>query len=321
MLVNCAAYKAGRRVAEIDLEQANCIEAGQGDFVWIGLHEPDESLLRKVQQRFGLHDLAVEDAHTAHQRPKLEVYGESLFLVLRTAHLKDGKIGWGETHIFAGRGYVVTVRHGSTTPYKAVRARCESAPQMLSRGESFVIYSVVDFIVDNYFPVLHELETEVDALEDSVFSHQSSRLDIARVFELRHELLIMRRAVLPLQEVCSNLIRFDVTLIAPEMRAYFRDVQDHVIRVVEGIDNLRELLKGALEANLLLASVQQNDVTKRLAAWAAILAVPTAIAGIYGMNFKYMPELEYAGAYPVVLAGIAASCAYLYHRFRRSGWL
>jgi magnesium transporter len=321
MLVNCAAYKAGRRVAEIDLAQANCIEAAGGDFVWIGLHEPDEALLRTVQQRFGLHDLAVEDAHTAHQRPKLEVYGDSLFVVLRTVHMKDGKIGWGETHIFAGQGYVVTVRHGSTTAYNAVRARCESAPPMLSMGESFVIYSIMDFIVDNYFPVLHELEVEVDALEDLVFSPGAARLDIERVFELRHELLLMRRAVLPLQEVCNNLIRFDVALIVPEMRAYFRDVQDHVIRVVESIDNLRELLKGALEANLLLASVQQNDVTKKLAAWAAILAVPTAIAGVYGMNFKYMPELEHPEAYPIVLVAIAALCSYLYYRFKRSGWL
>jgi magnesium transporter len=321
MLMNCAAYKAGRRLADLDLSQANCIEAAQGDFVWVGLHEPNEALLHTVQQRFGLHDLAVEDAHMAHQRPKLESYGDSLFLVLRTVQLKEGKITWGETHIFAGKGYIVTVRHGSTTAYKGVRARCEGAPQMLSHGEGFVIYSVIDFVVDQYFPVLHQLESEVDALEDSVFSPNSARLDVPRVFELRHDLLLMRRAVLPLQEVCSNLIRFDVKLIGPEMRAYFRDVEDHVIRVVESIDNMRDLLKGALEANLLLASVQQNDVTKRLAAWAAILAVPTAIAGIYGMNFKHMPELEHPAGYPVVLLGIAALCSYLYYRFKRSGWL
>ncbi len=321
MLVNCAAYKAGQRIADIDLEQASGPESAAQDFVWIGLHEPEETLLRKVQQRFGLHDLAVEDAHLAHQRPKLEVYGDSLFIVLRTAHLHEGKIGWGETHIFAGRGYVVTVRHGSTTAYKTVRARCESAPQMLSMGESFVIYSVMDFIADNYFPVLHALEVEVDSLEDSVFSQDNSRLDIERVFELRHDLLLMRRAVLPLQEICSNLMRFDITLIAAEMRPYFRDVQDHVIRVVEHIDNLRELLKASLEANLLLASVKQNDVTKQLASWAAILAVPTAIAGIYGMNFKYMPELDYPEAYPMVILSILLLCGFLFYRFKRSGWL
>src|SRR5881227_2302591 len=182
MLMNCAAYKAGRRLADVDLSQANCMEAAQGDFVWIGLHEPDEALLHTVQQRFGLHDLAVADAHTAHQRPKLEVYGDSLFVVLRTVHTKGGKIGWGETHIFAGKGYVVTVRHGSTTAYNAVRARCESAPPMLSIGESFVIYSVMDFIVDNYFPVLHELEAEADALEDEVFAHRSDPTDVERIY-------------------------------------------------------------------------------------------------------------------------------------------
>lgn len=320
-VVNCAAYEGGRRVADIDFEHAGPMEPHEGRFVWIGLHEPDAALMHAVQQRFGLHDLAVEDAHTAHQRPKLEVYGDSLFLVLRTARLHEGRIAWGETHVFAGRGYVVTVRHGSTIAYKAVRARCEGAPRMLSMGESFVIYSVMDFIVDNLFPVLHELEGEVDALEDAVFAQGPGRVDIARIYELRHELLLMRRAVWPLQEVCARLMRYDAPLIEAEMRPYFRDVQDHVIRVVESIDNLRELLKGALEANLLLASVQQNDVTKKLAAWAAILAVPTAVAGIYGMNFEHMPELHTPFGYPAVLTLIVVLCAYLYHRFRRSGWL
>lgn len=320
MLVNCAAYKAGRRTADVDIEQADAVPA-EGGFVWIGLHEPDEELLRKVQDRFDLHDLAIEDAHLAHQRPKLEVYGNSLFIVLRTASLQSGKVSWGETHVFAGAGYVVTVRHGSTTAYATVRARCESAPDMLANGESFVIYSVMDFVVDNYFPILHALEAEVDVLEDSVFSKDGERLNVERVFELRHELLLMRRAVQPLQEVCNHLMRFDVTLIPNDMRAYFRDVQDNVIRVVEQIDNLRELLKAALEANLLLASVQQNDVTKQLAAWAAILAVPTAIAGVYGMNFKTMPELEWAYGYPVVLVVIFTLCGYLYTRFKKTGWL
>ena len=320
-VINCAAYEGGCRVADVDLDQTGCIEAGHGRFVWIGLHEPDEALLRKVQLRFGLHDLAIEDAHRAHQRPKLEVYGDSLFVVLRTAQLQDGKIRFGETHIFAGRGYVVTVRHGSTTGYKEVRARCESAPKMLSRGESFVVYSVMDFVVDTYFPILHELEGEVDALEEAVFSHSSGRADIERIYELRHELLLMRRAVSPLQEVCNRIMRFDVQLIEQEMHAYFRDVQDHVIRVVESIDNLRDLLTAALEANLLLASVQQNDVMRKLAGWAAILAVPTAIAGIYGMNFKNMPELEQPLGYPVVMVVMIAFCAYLYSRFKRAGWL
>jgi magnesium transporter len=321
MVIDCALYENGRRIATIDLDQASAPEPGSGRFVWIGLHEPDEDLLRKVQLRFGLHDLAIEDAHNAHQRAKLEIYGESLFVVLRTVQLQDGKVTFGETHIFAGRGYVVTVRHGSTTAYKEVRARCEHAPQMLAKGEDFVVYSVMDFVVDHYFPVLHKLEGEVDAIEEAVFAVSRSRIDIERIYELRHDLLLMRRAIQPLQEVCSRIIRFDVPMIDADMQPYFRDVQDHIIRVVESIDNLRDLLNSALEANLLLASIQQNDVTKKLAAWAAILAVPTAIAGIYGMNFEYMPELKSPLGYPLTLAAIFGLCGWLYLRFKQAGWL
>jgi magnesium transporter len=320
-VVACAQYESGRRIGDIDLDQVDCAAPIGKRFVWIGLQEPDEALLKTVQARFGLHDVAIEDAHLAHQRPKLEVYGNSLFIVLRTAQLQDCKIQYGETHIFAGKGYIVTVRHGSTTAYKEVRARCESVPKMLSMGESFVVYSIMDFIVDKYFPVIHDLESEVDAIEDAVFSQGSTRREIERIYELRHELLIFRRAVQPLQEVCARMMRFDAPLANDKMAPYFRDVQDHVIRVVESIDNLRDLLGSALEANLLLSSAQQNEVTKRLAGWAAILAVPTAIAGIYGMNFKYMPELEQPYGYPVLMAVMLSLCGYLYWRLRRAGWI
>ena len=212
MVINCAAYQGGRRVADIDLDQAR-VDTSDGRFVWIGLHEPDQPLLRVVQQRFGLHDLAIEDALCAHQRPKLEIYGDTLFIVVRTAALHDRKIRCGETHIFAGRGYVVTVRHGSTTAYKEVRARCEGAPKMLAMGEGFVVHSIMDFVVDNYFPILQDLENEVDALEDAIFSRTSDQLNIERIFEIRHELLLLRRAVQPLQEMCNRMMRFDVPLI------------------------------------------------------------------------------------------------------------
>jgi magnesium transporter len=268
-----------------------------------------------------LHDLAIEDAHRAHQRPKLEIYGESLFIVLRTARLHEAKVQSGETHIFAGPGYVVTVRHGASHSYSEVRARCESAPRMLAKGQDFVVYSIMDFVVDNYFPILDALEIEVERLDEAVFAQTSTRQDVERIYELRHELSQLRRAVAPLQEVCSRILRFDVPMIDREMNPYFRDVQDHVIRVLESIDNLRELLGAALEANLLFAALQQGTVMRKLAGWAAILAVPTAIAGIYGMNFEHMPELKQPWAYPAVLAAIAALCGYLYFRFRRAGWL
>jgi magnesium transporter len=319
-VINCVAYAEGKRRAEVDLTQA-CPADAAGNFIWVGLHEPDKELLRTVQQRFNLHDLAIEDALLAHQRPKLEVYGDSVFVALRTAQLVDKKIQFGETHIFAGRGFVVTVRHGSTTAYKDVRARCENAPKMLAMGESFVVYSIIDFIVDNYFPVLHELEAEADALEEEVFAHRSDPTDVERIYELRHELLLLRRAVQPLQEVCNRIMRYDVPLIDHAMNDYFRDIQDHVIRVVEGIDNLRDLLNAALEANLLLVSLAQNQVTKKLTGWAAILSIPLAIASIYGMNFKWMPELELPYGYPTVMAVMFTLCGFLFYRFRRAGWL
>ena len=319
-VINCVAYEAGRRRAEVDLAQASCPET-EGSFIWVGLHEPDQELLRTVQQRFNLHDLAVEDALVAHQRPKLEIYGDSVFIALRTAQLVDRKLQFGETHIFAGRGYVVTVRHGSTTAYREVRARCESAPKMLAMGESFVVYSIIDFIVDNYIPVLHALEAEADRLEEEVFANKSDHADVERIYELRHELLLLRRAAQPLQEVCNRIMRYDVPLIDHAMNDYFRDIQDHVIRVVEGIDNLRDLLNSALEANLLLVSLAQNQVTKTLTGWAAILSIPLAIASIYGMNFKWMPELEHPYGYPIVMTVMITICGYLFYRFRRAGWL
>lgn len=320
-VVGCAAYQGGRRIADIDLEQAEQIESQDGRFVWIGLYEPDEALLRKVQKRFCLHDLAIEDAHNAHQRPKLEVYDESLFLVLRTARLLEGKVLCGETHVFAGKGYVVTVRHGASHSYSEVRTRCESAPKMLAKGEDYVVYSIMDFVVDNFFPIVDSFEGEVERLEGAVFAQTASQQDIERIYELRHELAVIRRAVAPLQDVCSRIMRVDVPIIDPDMAPYFRDVQDHVIRILEDIDNLRDLLGSALEAYLLLTSLQQGTIMKKLAGWAAILAVPTAIAGIYGMNFENMPELKMPWAYPAVWAVIIGLCAYLYVRFRRSGWL
>ena len=319
-VINCVEYEAGRRRAEVDLKSACPCEA-DGSFMWVGLHAPDKELLRTVQQRFNLHELAIEDALLAHQRPKLEIYGDAVFIALRTAQLIDRKIQFGETHIFAGRGYVVTVRHGSTTAYREVRARCENAPKMLAMGESFVVYSIIDFIVDNYFPVLHGLEAEADALEEEVFAHKSDQADVERIYELRHELLLLRRAVQPLQEVCNRIMRFDVPLIDHAMNDYFRDIQDHVIRVVEGIDNLRDLLTAALEANLLLVSLAQNQVTKTLTGWAAIFSIPLAIASIYGMNFKWMPELEQPYGYPTVMAFMVGICGYMFYRFRRAGWL
>jgi magnesium transporter len=321
MVVNCAAYEEGRRVADIDIDKLDEWPAKDGRVIWIGLHEPDEALLAKLQRRFGLHDLAIEDARLAHQRPKLEVYGDSLFLVLRTAQLIEGKIQFGETHVFAGRSYVISIRHGVSSSYAEVRRRCEMVPKMLRKGEDFIVYALMDFVVDNYFPILQGMQEEMGQIEVRVFQVTFDQGTIERIYDLRSDLLQLRHVVSPLVEICNRMIRFDVPLIDKDTHLYFRDVYDHVIKINEGIDTQRELLTSALEANLLLASVRQNEVMKKLGAWAAILAVPTAIAGIYGMNFQEMPELHWRFGYPTVILLIGGICGYLYYRFRRSGWL
>jgi magnesium transporter len=321
-IVGCAGYENGRRIADLDISESGGFAAsGFGRFVWIGLYEPDEALLSIVQQQFGLHELAIEDAFRAHQRPKIEVYDRSVFMVLRTAQLVDGKIRFGETHIFVGKGYVVTVRHGASSSYTPVRARCEAAPELLSNGEDFVLYAIMDFVVDNLLAVVDALQPQVEDIEDTVRGGATSRETIERIAELRRDLLRLRRASAPLLEVCNRLQRLHAPVIDEAIRPYYADVSDHVVQVNENIDILRDLLNHSFETFLLLASNRQNDVTRKLAGWAAILAVPTAIAGIYGMNFEYMPELRQPWAYPLVLLTIAGICLSLYLRFRRIGWL
>jgi len=321
MIVNCAAYADGCRVANLQIEDISTVLADKNQFVWIGLHEPSEDLLRRIQQEFGLHDLAVEDAFRAHQRPKIEEYGNSLFIVLRTAQLQDGKIAFGETHIFLGPRYVVSVRHGASLSYAEVRARCESTPHLLRKGPGFVLYALMDFVVDHYFPIVDALEDELERLEEQIFGGKFNRESTEEIYDLKRDLVALKRAVSPLMEICNRSMRFDVGLIPEDTRLYFRDVYDHVIRINETVDNMRELLTTALEANLALISIGQNEVMKKLAAWAAILAVPTMIAGVYGMNFEFMPELHWKYGYAVVMVGMLGVCGFVYSRFQRAGWL
>lgn len=323
-VINSAAYHEGVRVATVPIPDLGDAWRYSDRFLWVGLYEPSEQLLSHLQEAFGLHDLAVEDAHRAHQRPKLEVYGNSMFVVLRTARLSDDgehRIEFGETHMFVGPRYVVTVRHGSLQSHVGLRARCEATPELLAKGEGFVLHAVMDFIVDQYFPVLDALKDDLDQLEDEIFSGQFVRSVTARLYHLRRDLLSLRQAVTPLIEVSSRLARSDFHLIPADTHPYFQDVHDHVVRIADLIDNLQQLSQSALEANLALISVAQNDAMKRLAAWAAILAVPTMIAGLYGMNFKFMPETEWEYGYPLSLAAMVGICLLLYRWFRKSGWL
>ena len=320
-VVDCAAYAMGRRVGTLPLEKAGVALEATEQFVWVGLYEPDADVLKIVQRQFHLHDLAVEDAQSAHQRPKLELYQDSLFVVLRTAHLTPAGLEFGETHVFMGPRYLVSVRHGSHRSHAAVRARCEATPHLLVKGPAFVLHALMDFIVDQYFPIMDALEDQLEDLEGEIFGETMNRDTTKRIYSLRRELVALKRAVLPLIDVCSRLTRFEGDLIPADTKPYFRDVYDHVVRINEMIDTQRELLTTALDANLSLVSVQQNEHTKRLAAWAAMIAVPTMIAGIYGMNFRLMPELDWEYGYFIALAAMVAACALLYGGFRRSGWL
>ena len=320
-VVASSVYAGGRRVADIAVDDIASWAKRPDHTVWIGLLEPSLELLARVQTQLGLHDLAIEDAGKPHQRPKVEQYGDALFIVARTAQLVEGRIDFGETHIFVGRGYVVSVRHGVSTSYAKVRQRCEACPSVLSNGEDYILYAIIDFIVDNYMPVLESIHAEVEKMEDKVLAETLEQEDVHRLYMLRRDLLRLRNAAVPLVEVCRRLEHNDVRPVEETMRPLFRDVTDHVRRVEEEINSLREVLAFAFEASLMTGQAQQNAITRRLAAWAAILAVTTAIAGIYGMNFADMPELHWEYGYFAIIAAILAICVGLYVQFRRNNWL
>jgi magnesium transporter len=320
-VVACAVYEDGRRVQDIAVEQCHACIGRDGTLVWLGLHEPDAELLDTVRWQFNLHEVIVEEANRPHARPKLEVYGETLFIVLRTAQLIDDKIRYGETYLVAGRGFVVSIRHGASVPYTEVRQRCERNPDLLRLGESAVVYAILDFVGDNYLPIIDKISDELKAIEDDIFVTTPAVEKIERVYRLRAGLLDMRNSVAPMLEICNQLRRHDFAAKVSAITPYLRDVHDHVAMVGESIADLRERLTAAFEASLLLASARQNEIVKKLGSWAAILAVPTMVAGIYGMNFKFMPELDWSFGYPGVMVLMAGICGYLYHRFRRAAWL
>ena len=322
MVANCAAYGAdGRKIRDITLDEiSDFLEQPQG-FVWVGLVEPDEALLEKLQGEFGLHELAVEDAHTAHQRPKIEAYGDSLFIVVQTAQMTEGNIAFGETHIFLGKRYLLSVRHGASQSYAPARRNCEQAPEHLALGPSFALYSILDFIVDNYMPIVQDFKEELRDLEHDVFSDAANRDVTRRLYDMQRELLTLKLAATPLQDILGQLVRLHPEVIRDEVRPYFRDVQDHVTRVSDAISSMREMLGAAMNVNLSLISVRQNEVVKRLAGWAALLAAPTLLASWYGMNFHDMPELAKPYAYPVIIGITVAVCIALFIALKRAKWL
>lgn len=322
MIMNCVAYKHGKRIGEITLEAISDVLAQEGTFVWLGLHEADKALLEKIQEEFGLHELAIEDACSAHQRPKLEEYGDSLFLVLQTAQLtEDQHVALGETHLFVGARFLVSVRHASSQAYFKVRERCENMPQQMAKGPGFALYALMDFIVDHYLPVVEGLEQRLEQLEADIFNKEFRNETFEQLYDLRRDLLVLRGATMPWLDICNELMRFHTHIIARDVRFYFRDVQDHAHRINQAVDSMREMLNTAMQVHLTLATVRQNEVVKRLAGWGAILAVPTMVFSLYGMNFKHMPELDWRFAYPSMLGIVFIGCIGLHRRLKKIGWL
>ncbi len=322
MVVNCVAYSAdGRKLRDITIAEISDILETPDQWVWVGLREPDEDLLETLREEFGLHELAVEDAHTAHQRAKIEMYGDSLFIVAHTAQTVGGKIAFGETHVFMGRRYIVTVRHGASLSYATARRGCEQTPELMTLGPSYSLYAVLDFIVDNFFPIVREFREELQELEEAVFSDTFERETIRRLYELKKELVTLRLAIAPIQDILNQLIRQYPGLVRDEVRPYFRDVFDHAARINESTDTMREMLTAAISVNLALVGVAQNEVVKRLAGWAALLAAPTLLTSWYGMNFHGMPELDTPWGYPLMIASTLAICGVLYWVLKRAKWL
>jgi magnesium transporter len=320
-VVNSVAYREGKRLQEVTTEDISEVLKEPGTFVWLGLWQPEDSLMRTIQEEFGLHDLAIEDALTAHQRPKIEQYGESLFIVIHTAQLVDGKIEYGETHLFLGKNFLITVRHGASSSYKQIRAHAEECPDMLAKGPGYALYCVLDMVVDNYLAIVSEYTKQFDHIEQKMFKSDFDQNAVQDVYKLRRELLSLRNAAVPAEDICNQLSHHFEDLIPKGLRAYIRDVQDHAHQVITVTDDMREMLANAMHVNLALVSVHQNEVVQRLAGWGAILAIPTVVFSLYGMNFKNMPELEDWWGYPLTLGITVVGCGLLYWRLKKAGWL
>jgi magnesium transporter len=320
-LIAATLYRGGARVRDVGPDEAIDFTADPAAFVWIGLFEPSELELAGVAARYGLHPLAVEDALTAHQLPKVDIYGDQLFVVARTARLEGTEIVYGETGIFIGPNHIISVRHGSARAHTELRKQVEASPLMLSHGVDYVLHAILDFIVDGYFPIVDAIEEEVLAIEQATLDAAPGRAQLQRLFALRRTLTRFQRILGPMGEVAAKFERLDMPCIDAVTRPYFSDVADHVRRVRASVDGLRDALTQVFEVSSLFEAQRQGVITRQLAAWAAILAVPTAIAGVYGMNFEFMPETEWRYGYFVVVGVLVSICVGLYVRFRRAGWL
>ncbi len=321
MLINCAAYAKGKKLADISIADiSNYVEQGDS-FVWVALLDPAPAELDEMKLEFGLHELAVEDARNGHQRPKIEEYGDSLFCVLHLLELDGNELSTGEVDIFVGANYVLSVRNQSLQNFRSVRERCEREPQLLAHGASFVFYALMDAVVDRYFPIVDVLETELETIEEQIFNKGTARTNSERLYALKRKVMVLKHAVAPLMEAASKLFGGRAPKICANSQEYFRDVYDHLTRINASLDTIRDTIGTAIQVNLSMVTIEESEVNKKLAAWASIFAVATAFAGIWGMNFKAMPELQWEYGYPMAIGVISITCFTLYRRFKRLNWL
>jgi magnesium transporter len=322
MLIKCSAYQDGRKLADIAIAEVPNYLQRPHCFVWVALHDPPEAILNELQGIFGLHPLAVEDARQGHQRPKIEEYGDALFAVLHIVEPTPGEFSVGELAVFAGRNYVLSVRSRTDKGFQDVRERCEREPELLRHGPGYILYALMDAVVDRYFPVLDVLEDDLDAIEQNIFARGGApQENIEAVYALKQRLMVMKHAVSPLLEGVSNLSGARVPVLCAGISVYFRDVYDHLLRLNQTADSIRDTVATAMSVNLSMVTLQESETMKRLAAYAALLAVPTMIAGIYGMNFEYMPELKWRYGYPLSMLVMAGLDVFLFFRFKKAKWL
>ena len=321
MLINCVAYQEGKKLKDITIEEISDYLLIPDCFVWVALQDAELAELEKMREEFDLHSLAVEDSWQSHHRPKVEEYGDSVFAVMQLVKMEGDELTLGEVDVFVGLNYVLSVRNRSNEGFLGVRARCEREPHLLSQGAGFVFYALMDAVVDRYFPVLDELETELENIEDQIFIKGSARSNIERLYTLKRKVMVLKHAVAPLMENAGKLYRGRVPPVCVNSQEYFRDVFDHLTHINVSIDTMRETIGTAIQVNLSMVTIEEGEVTKRLAAWAGIFAVATAFVGVWGMNFDVMPELRLKYGYPAALSAIALVCGILYRRFKKAGWL
>ena len=321
MLINCSVYEDGRKIADVPKEEIHLHLDKPNRFVWVALKDATPEELEEMRVEFGLHELAVEDARHGNQRPKMEEYGDCLFVVMHTVECEGDELVVGEVDVFVGDDYVLSVRRGTKQGFANVRARAEREPHLLKQGPGFVLYALMDTVVDRYFPILDKLEADLEKIEERIFEGAAAQANIEALYDLKRKIMELRHATGSLHEATSKLYGGRVPAVAAGVQDYFRDVYDHLLRINQSVDSLREMLTTAISVNLSLITLQENETTKRLAAYAALIAVPTMIAGIYGMNFDFMPELRWHFGYPLAMSIMVIADIYLFFRFRRAGWL